>query len=108
MGRLQSCQASINGKQQEFNVHGRKCLEPELTKKTWHGHLANEFNVNRERLIHRPYMEIATIQFSAVSTRIAEKLSSLQTEISSIHRTIESIHAARAAEAARTAKVSRS
>src|SRR4051794_12704393 len=81
VARLNSCQASLQGKQQQFSTNEKKCLEPELTVKTWHGKHASQFEDTREAGIHAPYLEIIGAQFSKVFTVIAEKIASLLMEI---------------------------
>lgn len=98
--RLNKCEGSLQGKQGEFNASESKCLEPELTIKTWHGKHATAFDEIRESGIHAPYLEIAGAQFSKVYGVIADKIASLLAEIESIQQTINSILAAQAAAAA--------
>src|SRR6185437_8593392 len=90
--------------QQEFSSNEHKCLEPELTVRTWHGEHASKFDDIRDAGIHAPYLEIIGAQFSKVFTVIAEKIASLLMEIASIERIIASILAEQAAEAARAAQ----
>lgn len=104
VARLNSCQASLQGKQQEFTANEHKCLEPELAVRTWHGKHASDFDNIREARIHAPYLEIAGAQFSKVFAAIAAKISSLLAEIASIEQTIARILAEQAAEAARAAE----
>lgn len=104
VARLNSCQASLQGKQQEFTANEQECLEPELTVRTWHGKHGSDFDNIREAQIHAPYLEIIGAQFSKVFAAIAAKISSLLAEIASIEQTIARILAEQAAEAARAAE----
>lgn len=97
--RLEKCRELLKGKQGEFNENADKCLDPELTSKTWHGNHATEFDDIRESGIEAPYLEIAGAQFSEVFSVIAEKITSLLAEIEAIQRMIAGILAARAAQA---------
>ncbi len=107
--RLNSCLASLQGKQQEFSVNEQKCLEPKLAARTWHGKQASNFEDSREAGIHATYLEIMGAQFSRVFTAIADKIALLFTEIASIEQTIARILAEQAAaqEAARAAAQSK-
>jgi hypothetical protein len=87
--RLIACQASLQGKQEEFTANEQKCLEPELSVMTWHGKHATDFQNIRESGIHTSYLEIEGEQFSKVFNAISDKIASLQEEIASIKRTIE-------------------
>jgi hypothetical protein len=87
--RLNACQTSLQGKQEEFTANEQKCLEPELSVMTWHGKHATDFQNIRESGIHTSYLEIAGEQFSKVFHAISDKIASLQIEIASIQRTIE-------------------
>lgn len=71
--KLNSCQSSLQGVQGEFQQNTDKCLEPELTLKTWHGNHATNFDNIREAGIHMPYVEIAGAQFAKVYDAIAKK-----------------------------------
>ncbi len=104
MARLKSCQSSLQGKQQEFSTNEHKCLEPELTVRTWHGKHGSDFDNIREAQIHTPYLEIVGAQFSEAFAAIAAKIASLLKEIASIEETIARILAEQAAEAARAAE----
>lgn len=108
VARLNSCQASLQGKQHEFSANEHKCLEPELAVRTWHGKHASDFDDIREARIHTPYLEIVGAQFSKVFAVIAAKISSLLAEIASIEQTIARILAEQAAEAARAAQAAKS
>ncbi len=105
--RLNKCRGSLEGKQGEFNANEPKCLEPELTTKTWHGTHATEFDEIRESGIHTPYVEIAGAQFAKVYEVIAEKITSLLAEIEAIQQTINRIIAEQTAAAAASAKAAR-
>jgi hypothetical protein len=94
--RLIACQSTLQGKQSEFQSHEQKCLEPELSAKTWHGTLATAFQDIREAGIHTPYLEIAGTQFTNVFTAITDKINALIAEIASIEATIASLEAAEA------------
>ncbi|MFJ7932760.1 DUF5082 domain-containing protein [Sporosarcina sp. NPDC096371] len=100
VSRLNVCQSSLQGKQQEFSANDQKCLDPELAAKTWHGNHASKFEDIREAGIHAPYMEMAGTQFSKAFTAIADKIASLLAEIASIEQTIARILAEQAAAAA--------
>ena len=89
--RLTACQASLSGKQSEFNANENKCLEPELTATTWQGTHANKFDDIRESGIHASYVDISGNQFSNVFSAISTRISELHTEIASIEQTIASI-----------------
>ena len=93
--RLNECRNSLQGKQGEFNANEPKCLEPELTLKTWHGEHASDFEDIRDSGIHAPYLEIAGEQFRKVFEKIAQKIASLKLEIAEIQRQIDRILAAR-------------
>lgn len=93
--RLQECRSSLEGKQGEFNDNEPKCLEPELTLKTWHGNHASDFDDIRDAGIHTPYLEIAGEQFQKVYDKIADKIASLQAEIAELQRLIDQILASR-------------
>lgn len=95
--RLNECQASLTGKQGEFQANEPKCMKPELTTTTWHGTLATAFDQIREAGIHQPYLEIIGTQFSAVFEAIAAKIAELQAEMASIRATIDRLLAEEAA-----------
>lgn len=95
--RLNACQASLTGKQGEFQSNEPKCMDPELTPTTWHGTLATAFDEIREAGIHQPYLEIIGTQFGAVFAAIAAKIAELQAEIVSIQATIDRLLAEEAA-----------
>ncbi|MER2008962.1 MAG: DUF5082 family protein [Psychrobacillus sp.] len=97
IARLNACQASLTGKQGEFQSNEPKCKEPELTPTTWHGTLATAFDDIRESGIRQPYLEIIGTQFSAVFDAITAKLLELQAEIVSIQATIDRLKAEEAA-----------
>lgn len=94
--RLQACQEGLQQKQQEFHKHAPKCIEPELTQRTWHGRHANDFDDIRVAGIDDAYKEIAGPQFANVFQAVTDKLTSLQEEIETIQRAIVSILAAQA------------
>ncbi|MCL6571132.1 MAG: DUF5082 domain-containing protein [Bacillus sp. (in: Bacteria)] len=89
--RLNACNTSLTGKQSQFNDNEYQCTEPELSASTWQGSLAISFDDIRETGIHTSYIEIAGSQFTSVYTAISDKLTSLNTEIESFQRIIESL-----------------
>jgi len=97
--RLTACQTTLQGKQSEFKSNEQKCLEPELSARTWHGTLATAFQDIREAGIHTPFLEITGAQFTNVFTAIADKINSLNAEIVSIEQTIARLEAEARAEA---------
>ena len=105
--RLNECQGSMQVKQGEFDENVDKCLDPELTITTWHGNHASEFDDIRNSGIHTPYLEIAGAQFSKVFAAIAKKIEDLEAEIVKLQQIIDSILAARAAQAAQAAGIIR-
>ncbi|HJF31855.1 MAG TPA: DUF5082 domain-containing protein [Sporosarcina psychrophila] len=97
--RLIECQSTLQRKQSEFQSNEQKCLEPELSARTWHGTLATAFQDIREAGIHTPFMEIAGAQFMTVFTAITDKINSLNAEIASLEQTIARLEAEARAEA---------
>ncbi|CAM3229762.1 DUF5082 domain-containing protein [Filibacter tadaridae] len=94
--RLNACKSSLQRKQSEFQANEQKCLEPELSAKTWHGTLATAFQDIREMGIHTAFLEMADAQFANVYNAIADKINSLSAEIASLQQTIASLEAAEA------------
>ena len=97
--RLDACQSSLQGKQSEFQSNEPKCLEPELSARTWHGTLASAFQDIREVGIHAPFLEIAGAQFTNVFTAIAEKIAALNAEIVILQQNIARLEAEAKAQA---------
>ncbi|MCW1928788.1 YwqH-like family protein [Bhargavaea beijingensis] len=100
--RLNSCRGELQGKQGEFQQSEPKCMEPELTPKTWHGNLAKAFDEIRQIGIKTPYRDVSGPQFDAAYAAISVKITKLEAEIASLEAIIAQLRAAEAA--ARAAK----
>ncbi|KZE38549.1 hypothetical protein AV656_06480 [Bhargavaea cecembensis] len=98
--RLNSCRGELQGKQGEFQQNELKCMEPELTPKTWHGNLASAFDEIRETGIKTPYQDVSGPQFDAAYTAISVKIGELEAEIASLESIVAQLRAAEAAERA--------
>lgn len=96
--RLNVCQGELQGKQGEFQQNEPKCMEPELTLKTWHGNLATAFDEIREAGIKSPYQEVSGTQFDAAYSAISAKIASLEAEIASLEAIVAQLRAAEAAK----------
>lgn len=99
--RLQACINQLHLHQQEFIGYESNITQPTLSSKTWQGVLATKFDQTRHEQMLTKYRELDGQQFNSVYTVIAEKMSSLQSEISAIKEMIKSLEAARAAERAK-------
>lgn len=100
--RLQACSNQLHIHQQDFIEYESNITQPALTSKTWQGVLATKFDQTRHEQMLTKYRELDGQQFNSVYTVIAEKMSSLQSEISAIKEIIRSLEAARAAERAKS------
>ena len=100
--RLQACSNQLHLHQQEFIEYESNITQPPLSSKTWRGVLATKFDQTRHEQMLTKYRELDGQQFNSVYTVIAEKMSSLQSEISAIKEMIRSLEAARAAERAKS------
>ncbi|EMR07766.1 hypothetical protein C772_00094 [Bhargavaea cecembensis DSE10] len=95
--RLNTCQGELQGKQGEFQQNEPKCMEPELTTKTWHGNLATAFDEIRETGIKTPYQDVSGPQFDAAYSAISAKIAELEAEIASLEAIVAQLRAAEAA-----------
>lgn len=100
--RLQACSNQLHIHQQDFIEYESNITQPALTSKTWQGVLATKFDQTRHEQMLTKYRELDGQQFNSVYTVIAEKMNSLQSEISAIKEIIRSLEAARAAERAKS------
>ena len=96
--RLQTCSNQLHICQQELIGYEKKLTQPALSSYTWQGVLANKFDQTRHEQMQTKYRELDAQQFNAVYKAISDKTSSLQSEISTIKQTIQSLEEALAAE----------
>ena len=94
--RLNVCLARLGSLQGEF-VQKRILIEdPELTVKTWHGNLANEFLKVRDEMTFE-YDDISNTQLGLSQQALSRKIAEIQRDIISLQASI-------AAERARLAQ----
>ncbi|MBD1380446.1 YwqH-like family protein [Metabacillus arenae] len=85
--RLKSCEAELDGLQNELNQNQKLAKDPELTSKTWKGTLSNQFEEVREALSFS-YKHISHNQLNSVLTSIENKIEEIKAEIQSLESNI--------------------
>lgn len=86
--RLKRTQSQLVDYQNDFHQQRNIWNKPELSKATWQGQLANDFQSFRNNELHASYEMISDKQFNDAMTRLENEISTIQQSIGDLQANI--------------------
>ena len=96
--RLKNGKSDLQAIKHELTSYRDAVIKPELSPSTWNGSLAVKFEHIRTDGVFHQYQDMESKQLPNMLSEISDKISSLQSEISSIRHTIHELEEERAEE----------
>lgn len=84
VSRLKQALAHLLDCEEEFHYNRRICLDPSLSKTTWNGSMATDFDVFKQREIQGTYQSIEERDLQMVISRVETEIEKIKQEILSL------------------------
>lgn len=84
LARLKHALSQLLNSEGEFHYNRSICLEPSLSKKTWNGNMANEFDLFKQRELQGSYQTIKEVDLQTVISRVEAEIEKIKQEIFSL------------------------
>jgi outer membrane lipopolysaccharide assembly protein LptE/RlpB len=82
--RLKTALAQLLNCEGEFHYNKGICLNPSLSKKTWNGSMANDFDVFKQRELQESFQSIKDRDLQQVISRLEAEIEKIKQEIFSL------------------------
>ena len=90
LDRLKKALSKLMECEEEFSENDKLCLAPELSAKTWEGHIAGEFETIKQNDIKESYKTVGKEQLGDAITQLEDKIQELEQEILQLEKDISS------------------
>ncbi|GAF63517.1 hypothetical protein BTS2_0408 [Bacillus sp. TS-2] len=84
LSRLKNVLSQLYHFENEFHYNNEICLEPALSKTTWKGSLAGEFDFFKERELQGSYQSIKQKDLFSIISRVEMEMEKIKQEIASL------------------------
>ena len=88
--RLKKALSKLMECEEEFSENDKLCLAPELSAKTWEGHIASEFEAIKQNDLKESYKTVNMEQLGDAMTQLEDKIKELEQEILQLEKDISS------------------
>lgn len=88
--RLKKALSKLMECEEEFSENGKLCVAPELSAKTWEGHIAGDFETIKQNDIKESYKAVGKEQLGDAITQLEDKIKQLEQEILQLEKDISS------------------
>jgi len=90
LDRLKKTLSKLMECEEEFSENDKLCLAPELSAKTWEGHISSDFETIKQDDIKESYKTVGKEQLGDVITQVEDKMKQLEQEILQLEKDISS------------------